>query len=72
MKNSSRPLILAGGGVRSSKATRELFDFAHITGIPVVVSLMGLDSFPHDDPLYIGMIGHTETGMQIYPLPMQI
>jgi acetolactate synthase-1/2/3 large subunit len=55
--NSSRPLILAGGGVRSSKATKELFDFAHTTGIPVVVSLMGLDSFPHDDPLYVGMIG---------------
>jgi len=57
MKNSSRPLILSGGGVRSSKATKELFDFAHTTGIPVVVSLMGLDSFPHDDPLYVGMIG---------------
>jgi len=57
MKNSSRPLILAGGGVRSSKATKELFDFVHTTGIPVVVSLMGLDSFPHDDPLYVGMIG---------------
>lgn len=57
MKSSSRPLILAGGGVRSSKATNELFDFAHTSGIPVVVSLMGLDSFPHDDPLYVGMIG---------------
>jgi len=57
IKNSLRPLILAGGGVRSSKATKELFDFAHTTGIPVVVSLMGLDSFPHYDPLYVGMIG---------------
>ena len=57
IKNSSRPLILAGGGVRSAKATQELFAFAHATGIPVVVSLMGLDSFPHNDPLYIGMIG---------------
>jgi acetolactate synthase I/II/III large subunit len=57
IKNSNRPLILAGGGVRSSKATKELFDFAHTTGIPVVVSLMGLDSFPHDDSLYVGMIG---------------
>ena len=57
IKNSFRPLILAGGGVRSSKATKELFDFAHATGIPVVVTLMGLDSFPHDDPLYVGMIG---------------
>jgi acetolactate synthase I/II/III large subunit len=57
IKRSSRPLILAGGGVRSSKATKKLFDFAHTSGIPVVVSLMGLDSFPHDDTLYIGMIG---------------
>jgi len=57
IKNSLRPVILAGGGVRSSKATKELFDFAHTTGIPVVVTLMGLDSFPHDDPLYVGMIG---------------
>lgn len=54
---SSRPIILAGGGVRSSKATEELYDFAHTNGIPVVVSLMGLDSFPHNDQLYIGMIG---------------
>ena len=57
IKNSTRPLILAGGGVRSSKATKDLLTFAHTTGIPVVVTLMGLDSFPHDDPLYVGMIG---------------
>jgi len=57
IESSSRPLILAGGGVRSSKAPKELFDFAHAAGMPVVVSLMGLDSFPHDDPLYVGMIG---------------
>jgi acetolactate synthase-1/2/3 large subunit len=57
IKNSTRPLILAGGGVRSSKATKDLLTFAHTTGIPVVVTLMGLDSFPHDDRLYVGMIG---------------
>jgi len=57
IKSSSRPLLLAGGGVRSSKASQDLLDFAHATGIPVVVSLMGLDSFPHDDQLYVGMIG---------------
>jgi acetolactate synthase-1/2/3 large subunit len=55
--SSLRPIILAGGGIRSGKATRELLEFAHFTKIPVVVSLMGLDAFPHDDPLYIGMIG---------------
>jgi acetolactate synthase I/II/III large subunit len=57
IKGSSRPLILAGGGVRSSKATEELFGFALNSGIPVAVSLLGLDSFPHEDPHYIGMIG---------------
>jgi acetolactate synthase-1/2/3 large subunit len=54
---SSRPVILAGGGVRSSHATEELHQFAQLTGIPVVSSLMGLDAYPHDDPLFIGMIG---------------
>lgn len=57
IKNSSRPVILAGGGVRASKAEDELFEFIKKTGIPVVVSLMGLDSFSHDDPLFSGMIG---------------
>jgi acetolactate synthase-1/2/3 large subunit len=37
IESASRPLILAGGGVRSSKATRDLFDFVHTTSIPVVV-----------------------------------
>jgi len=57
VESASRPIILAGGGVRSAKASEELLEFAHMTGIPVVVSLMGLDAFPHDDPLFIGMIG---------------
>jgi acetolactate synthase-1/2/3 large subunit len=57
IESSLRPLILAGGGIRSAKATRELLEFAHTTKIPIVSSLMGLDSFPHDDPQYVGMIG---------------
>jgi acetolactate synthase I/II/III large subunit len=52
-----RPIILAGGGIRSSHACQELLEFAHKTKIPVVTSLMGLDSFPHDDSLFAGMIG---------------
>jgi len=54
---STRPIILAGGGVRSSHACEELLRFVHETRIPVVTSLMGLDAFPHDDPLFVGMIG---------------
>lgn len=57
IQKSTRPVILAGGGVRSSHATKELHQFAHLTGIPVVSSLMGLDAYPHDDPMFVGMIG---------------
>jgi len=57
VKSSSRPIILAGGGVRLADGQDELLKFAHRAGIPVVTSLMGLDAFPHDDPLFFGMIG---------------
>lgn len=57
IKASARPIILAGGGVRLAGAREELLTFARRTGIPVVASLMGLDAFPHDDPLFSGMIG---------------
>jgi len=57
IKFSSRPIILAGGGVRLSRCQDELLKLSHNMGIPVVTSLMGLDAFPHDDPLFVGMIG---------------
>jgi acetolactate synthase-1/2/3 large subunit len=57
IKSASRPVIIAGGGVRLSKAQNELFEFVSKTGIPVVTSLMGLDSFPHNHPSFAGMIG---------------
>ena len=52
-----RPIILAGGGVRTSGAVSELEVLVRKTGIPVVTSLMGLDSFAHDDSAFSGMIG---------------
>lgn len=54
---SIRPIILIGNGVRLGKAQDELIEFINKTGIPVVSSLMGLDAFPHDDQLFVGMIG---------------
>lgn len=57
IKSSSRPVILAGGGVRLAKASGELIEFAVKTGIPIVSSLMGLDAFPHDENYFAGMIG---------------
>ncbi len=52
-----RPVILAGGGVRTAQAAAELQFLVEATGIPVVSSLMGLDAVTHDNPEYLGMIG---------------
>ena len=52
-----RPLILAGGGIRAAHATKEFREFVHETGIPVVVSLMGLDVMDHSDECFVGFIG---------------
>lgn len=57
LERASRPVILAGGGVRTARATDELCLLLEKTGIPVVTSLMGLDAIPHDNPAFFGMIG---------------
>ena len=61
--SSSRPLILAGGGVSASKAGFQLRKFARKLKIPVTVSLMGLGTFPAGDPLFLGMLGMHGTGV---------
>ncbi len=57
LANAKRPVVLAGGGVRTSGACEELQRFLQKTGLPVVTSLMGLDAVPHDSPNFLGMIG---------------
>ena len=57
IKQSERPVVLIGGGIRCSGASEELFEFIQKTRIPVVSSLMGLDAFPHNHPAFFGMIG---------------
>lgn len=52
-----RPVILAGGGVRTAGATAELAELVALTGIPVVTTLLGLDALPHGNPAFFGMIG---------------
>lgn len=54
---SRRPILLVGGGVRSSKASEELLRFEQATGIPVAVTLMGLDALSHTNSSFVGMIG---------------
>lgn len=57
LSSSIRPVIFAGGGVARSQASAELIALAHKAKIPVVLTLMGLGTFPADDPLFTGMVG---------------
>ena len=54
---SSKPLILAGGGIRSGVALSAFRRFAELASIPVVHSLMAVDILASADPLNAGMIG---------------
>jgi acetolactate synthase-1/2/3 large subunit len=54
---AARPLILAGGGVRSGRAVDSFRAFARMLGVPVVNSLMAVDALPANDPLRVGLIG---------------
>ncbi len=57
IKDSKKPLILAGGGVILSAASKDLTRFARKIQAPVTTSLMGLGAFPASDPLWLGMLG---------------
>ena len=55
--NSKRPIIYAGGGIIASGASQELRKFVKKTGIPITNTVMGLGSYPMDDPLSLQMLG---------------
>ena len=57
ISESKRPVLYIGGGVVKADAHEQLLEFAELTGIPVVNTLMALGVFPQDHPLYMGMPG---------------
>ncbi|MER6343126.1 3D-(3,5/4)-trihydroxycyclohexane-1,2-dione acylhydrolase (decyclizing) [Streptomyces sp. NPDC001595] len=61
IRAAERPLLVAGGGVRHSRAEAALAEFAETTGIPVAATQAGKGSLPHDHPQDVGGIGHTGT-----------
>jgi 3D-(3,5/4)-trihydroxycyclohexane-1,2-dione acylhydrolase (decyclizing) len=61
IKKSEKPVIIAGGGVLYSQATRELTDFADAHGIPVVVTQAGKSAIDERHPLALGSVGVTGT-----------
>ena len=54
---ADRPLIVAGGGIINADASDLLVQFAEITNVPVVPTLMGWGAIPDDHVLMAGMVG---------------
>jgi 3D-(3,5/4)-trihydroxycyclohexane-1,2-dione acylhydrolase (decyclizing) len=61
IRNSTRPMIVAGGGVIYSGAADALRRFAEQTGIPVGETQAGKGSMPYDHPCSLGAVGATGT-----------
>lgn len=55
--NAKKPIVYTGGGVVLAKAQEELREFVRKLKFPCTNTLMGLGAFPHDDPLFVGMLG---------------
>ncbi|MEK7281454.1 MAG: biosynthetic-type acetolactate synthase large subunit [Chloroflexota bacterium] len=54
---AQRPLIIAGQGVNISKAHAELKELVEKCQIPVTTTFLGIDAFPQNHFLNLGMLG---------------
>ena len=54
---SKKPIIYAGGGIKTGNSSLKLCEFAQIGDIPVANTLMGLGTIPRDHILSLGMVG---------------
>lgn len=57
LNESDKPLLVAGGGIINADASELLTEFAELTGVPVIPTLMGWGTIPDDHPLMAGMAG---------------
>jgi acetolactate synthase-1/2/3 large subunit len=58
LKNATRPLIIAGQGVRIAKADLELRSLIETLRIPLITTRLGIDLIESDHPLYVGRPGN--------------
>ncbi len=58
ISQSTRPVIVAGGGVMTSRAWNELTAFAESTGIPVATSINGKGAIAETSACSIGVVGN--------------
>jgi acetolactate synthase-1/2/3 large subunit len=57
IRESKRPLILAGRGIIQSEATAQVVAFAERTNTPIAMTLLGLGGIAASHPLNLGMMG---------------
>ncbi|NIJ51573.1 thiamine pyrophosphate-binding protein [Dyadobacter arcticus] len=57
IKASTNPVILAGGGIRSSGSWSLFQEFVDTTGLPVITSLLGIDVLPRTNEHNVGFLG---------------
>jgi len=57
ISQAKAPVICAGGGVITAKATDIMTSLVEKCGIPVVTTLMGIGAIAGDHPLNLGMLG---------------
>ena len=65
LRNAKAPLVLIGNGIRLSGTTKELALFVTKNNLPVVTSLLGIDSYPLSKNLvgYIGSNGNRDANI---------
>lgn len=61
LKESSRPVMVIGGGVITGEAWNEVLALAEAWQIPVVTTWNGKSGFPEDHRLFAGSVGQTGT-----------
>ncbi len=57
LRAAKRPLLYAGEGVYSARATDELLEFAELATLPVLTTLKAKGAFPEKHPLSLGVRG---------------
>jgi len=57
IRDSDKPIIYAGNGTICSNASEDLLQFVEKTGIPIVMTVLGLGVFPSNHPLCFDMLG---------------
>lgn len=57
LQKAKRPLLIAGHGIRISKAKEQFLELVELLGIPVVATFNGFDLITSDSDNFIGRIG---------------